>query len=310
MSATVTSLSPEDNRELLEAVAAAADASREENQRGLEQAKRDVASALASHQVLIAVRDGAPVCESGPSGGVMLAFTDTEAASAWSRSRHPAAPPSEHVSSSELGSGGSSRKLWLQWLGQLGASSVALNAAGPLGAVVHEDELRTTRPRLLRRGAARADHPWLDVSAREAERARAGRLLETLAVAIAQGDEPAFREVEGELSGLNRIGSLLWAAELQVLSGRHKLAEGNAQDGLHQMIFGSFGWGRFGDPYRCTDGLLEAGGVLLEREDSASQDGGWQAAFLNELCGVLERVRTGYRDQDVARLLAAASERR
>ena len=89
-------------------------------------------------------------------------------------------------------------------------------------------------------------HPWLDVSAREAERARAGRLLETLTKAIAQGDEATFRQIEGELSTLNQIGSLLWAAQLQFLSGRRKLAEGNTKDGLYQMIYGSFGWGRFG----------------------------------------------------------------
>ncbi|HEY1507438.1 MAG TPA: hypothetical protein VGF93_00440 [Solirubrobacteraceae bacterium] len=310
MSATATSLSPEDNRELLEAVAAAFDASREGDQRGLQQAKREVALALAGHPVLIAVSDGRPSCEPGPSGGVMLAFSDSEAASAWARSRHPAAPPSELASTSELAAGGASRKLWLQWLAELGANSVALNPAGPLGSVVHEDELRTTRPRLLRRGAARADHPWLDVSARETERARAGRLLETLTEAIGQGDRQAFGQIEGELSGVNEIGSLLWAAELQVLSGRRQLAEGNAKDGLYQMIYGSFGWGRFGDPYRCTDGLIEAGGLLLERRDSAPQDDDWQASYLSELCDVLARVATGYRDQDVTQLLAAAPERR
>jgi hypothetical protein len=310
MSATATSLSPEDNRELLDAVAAAFDASREDNQRSLQQAKRDVAAALVSHPVLIAVRDGLPCCEPGPSGGVMLAFTDAEAASAWAGTRHPAAPPSEQASSSELASGGPSRKLWLQWFGQLGASSIALNPAGPLGSVVHEDELGTTRPRLLRRGTARADHPWLDVSARQAERAHAGRLLETLTEAIAQGDKAAFRQIEGELSTLNEIGSLLWAADLQVLSGRRKLAEGNAKDGLYQMIYGSFGWGRFGDPYRCADGLIEAGDLLLERRESSPQDDDWQAPYLTELCEVLERIRTCYRDQDVTRLLAVAPERR
>ena len=102
----------------------------------------------------------------------------------------------------------------------------------------------------------------------------------------------------------------MWAAQLQVLSGRQKLDEGDAKDGLYQMIYGSFGWARFGDPYRCTDGLIEAGGLLLERRDSSPQDDDWQAPYLAELCEVLERIRTGYRDQDVTELLAAAGERR
>jgi hypothetical protein len=309
MGATATSLSPGDNRELLDAIAAAFGASREEDQRGLYQAKRDVVLALGEHPVLIAVRDGLPLCEPGPSGRVMLAFTDDEAASAWARGRHPAAPACEQLSSAELGRGGPSRKQWLQWLGQLGGSSVALNPAGPLGSVVHADELRTMRPRLLRRGAAQADHPWLDVGAREAERARAGRLLEALRTAIARGDQAAFQEVRPELPTLNEIGSLLFAAELQVLSGRRNVAEGNVKDGLYQLIYGSFGWGRFGDPYRCTDGLLEAGDLLLERRETSPQDGDWQASYMTELCEVLERIRAGYRDQDAAELLAVARDR-
>ena len=82
------------------------------------------------------------------------------------------------------------------------------------------------------------------------------------------------------------------------------LAKGSAKDGLYQMIYGSFGFGRFGDPYRSTDGLLEAGGVLLDRRDG----GDWRTAYLTELCEVLENIRTGYRDQEVAKLLAMASE--
>jgi hypothetical protein len=125
-----------------------------------------------------------------------------------------------------------------------------------------------------------------------------------LSVAIAQRDERAFAELRPELAALNQIGSLLWAAELQLLSGRRHLAMGGAQDGLYQMIYGSFGFGRFGDPYRSTDGLLEAGGVLLDRRGG----GDWLTAYLTELCEVLGNIRTGYRDQEVAKLLAMASE--
>jgi hypothetical protein len=189
-------------------------------------------------------------------------------------------------------------------LERAGASSIALNPAGPLGSVVYEEELRVTRPRLLRRSGGRARHPWLDVGARQAERTRAARLLESLAAAVSQRDERAFAELRPELPMLNQIGSLLWAAQLQVLSGRRHLAQGSAKDGLYQMIYGSFGFGRFGDPYRCTDGLLEAGGVLLGRRDG----GDWQAVYLTELCEVLERVAVGYREQEVAKLLAMASE--
>ena len=303
MSATATTLSPEDNRELLDAAAAALHASREESKRGVTQAKRDIAIALAGADVLIAVRDGSPFAEPGPSGGVLIAFTDDEAASAWAARRHPAAPRYELASSVELAAGGPDRKHWLALLEDAASSSIALNPAGPLGSVVYEDELRTSRSRLLRRGA-RAAHPWLDVAARQSERSRAGGLLESLSVAIAQRDERAFAELRPELPALNQIGSLLWAAELQLLSGRRHLAMGGAKDGLYQMIYGSFGFGRFGDPYRSTDGLLEAGGVLLDRRDG----GDWRTAYLTELCEVLENIRTGYRDQEVAKLLAMASE--
>ena len=303
MSATATTLSPEDNRELLDAAAAALHASREESKRGVTQAKRDIAIALAGADVLIAVRDGRPFAEPGPSGGVLIAFTDDEAASAWAARRHPAAPRNELASSADLAAGGPDRKRWLALLEDAASSSIALNPAGPLGSVVYEDELRTSRSRLLRRGA-RAAHPWLDVAARQSERSRAGGLLESLSVAIAQRDERAFAELRPELPALNQIGSLLWAAELQLLSGRRHLAMGGAKDGLYQMIYGSFGFGRFGDPYRSTDGLLEAGGVLLDRRDG----GDWRTAYLTELCEVLENIRTGYRDQEVAKLLAMASE--
>ena len=76
-----------------------------------------------------------------------------------------------------------------------------------------------------------AAHPWLDVAARQSERSRAGGLLESLSVAIAQRDERAFAELRPELPALNQIGSLLWAAELQLLSGRRHLAMGGARTG-------------------------------------------------------------------------------
>ncbi|HEY2771970.1 MAG TPA: hypothetical protein VGI87_15450 [Solirubrobacteraceae bacterium] len=308
MSTTAMTISPEDNRTLLDAVAAAFDASRTDDERRLFEAKREVVLALGSHPVLVAADDGLPHSEPGPAGRVMLAFSDNEAAAAWTQSRHPAAAPVELVSSAELAKGEANRKQWLQWLARRGARTVALNPAGPLGSVVHADELRTLRPRLLRRGIViSAEHPWLDLGAREAERARAGRLMQSLAAAIEHGDDAAFAEVEPQLATINEIGSLLWASELQFLSGRHKLAQGNAKDGLYQMIYGSFGWGRFGDAYRCIDGLLDAGGRLLTRDDA---EGTWRRSYLDELTGVLENMDVGYRSSDVARLLAAARERR
>lgn len=303
MSATATTLSPENNRELLDAAAAAFEASREESKRGVAQAKRDIANALAATDVLIAARDSRPSAEPGPAGGVLVAFTDDEAASAWAATRHPAAPRYELVSSADTSAGGPDRKHWLALLEDTSAGSIALNPAGPLGSVIYDDELRTSRSRLLRR-AARADHPWLDVGARQAERSRAARLLESLTAAVAQRDERAFGELRPELPTLNQIGSLLWAAELQLLSGRRHLAKGSAKDALYQMIYGSIGFARFGDPYRSTDGLLEASGLLLERRDG----GDWQSKYLTELCEVLDNIRTGYRDQEVAKLLAVASE--
>jgi hypothetical protein len=307
MSTSAMTITPEDNRTLLGAVAAAFDASRTDDERRLFEAKREVVLALGSSPVLVAADEGEPHSEPGPSGRVMLAFTDDEAAAAWSQSRHPAAPSVELVSSAELAQGEPSRKHWMKWLAHRGARTVALNPAGPLGSIVHADELRTLRPRLLRRGAVTvAEHPWLDVGARQAERARAGQLLQTLSTALEENDDAAFEQVEPELSTVNEIGSLLWAAELQYLSGRHKLARGNPKDGLYQLIYGSFGWGRFGDPYRCIDGLLDAGHRLLELDD----EGSWRRSYLDELTGVLQSLDTGYRGSEVARLLAAAGEQR
>ena len=128
MSATATTLSPEDNRELLDAAAAAFDASREESKRGVTQAKRDIAIALAGADVLIAVRDGRPFAEPGPSGGVLIAFTDDEAASAWAARRHPAAPRYELASSADLAAGGPDRK---RWLGAARGRGLELDRAQP-----------------------------------------------------------------------------------------------------------------------------------------------------------------------------------
>ena len=305
MDATATAMTPEDNRELLAAVALAADASRANDERALLEAKRDVAIAFAGHPVLIAAVDGQALSEPGPTGHVMIAFTDDEASCAWAADRHPAAPAAETIASPELGA--SDRKRWVQCLGEGGANAIALNPAGPLGAIVHADELRTLRPRLLHRVAPTAEHPWLDLGARAEERDRAGRLLEALGAAITTRDQAAFERVAPALPALNRIGSLVWAAELQVLSGREALNDGQTQDGLHQIIYGSFAWGRFGDRYRCVDGLLEAGELLLAQPLDA---GDWRDAYLEELTGVLERIGTGYRDGDTAELRAAARQGR
>jgi hypothetical protein len=308
MSATAMTITPDDNRTLLGAVAAAFEASRADDERLLFEAKREVVLVLGSRPVLIAADDGLPHSEPGPSGRVMLAFSDDEAAAAWTQTRHSAAPPVELVSSAELAKGEANRRQWMQWLARRGARSVALNPAGPLGSIVHADELRTLRPRLLRRGiVVTAEHPWLDLDARQAERTRAGRLLQTLAAAIEGDDKATLEQVEPQLSTVNEIGSLLWAAELQFLSGRHKLAQGNAKDGLYQMIYGSFGWGRFGDPYRCIDGLLGAGGTLLGLDPSA---GDWRRSYLDELSEVVGTLDAGYRASEVARLVAAAKEQR
>jgi hypothetical protein len=309
MSTTPMSISPEDNRTLLGAIAAAFEASRADDERLLFEAKREVVLSLGSRPVLVAAGDGLPHSEPGPSGRVMLAFSDDEAAATWTQSRHAAALAVELVSSAQLAKDEPNRKQWMQWLARRGARTVALNPAGPLGSIVHADELRTLRPRPLRRHVAvTADHPWLDVSARYAERTRGGQILKALTTAIDDGDEAAFEQVQPGLSTINEIGSLLWAAELQYLSGRHKLARGNAKDGLYQMIYGSFGWGRFGDPYRCIDGLLDAGEVLLELADAnadASAEGAWRRSYLDELTGVLGTIDAGYRAAEVRRLLAA-----
>lgn len=293
-SASSTSLHPEDNSRLLAASAALwADSSKTERNR---QVKRDVAVALERDPVLIATRDGEIVCEPGPTGGVLLCFTDSEAAAAWDALRHAAAPAADFVRSDELSGGGPpDRGTWLGWLQERGAVSVAVNPAGPLGVVVHRAEFKLARPRRLSR-AVGADHPWLDLDARATQRRRIAELRTGLSEAVVDDDPTAFERFKPRLERSNDFGSMLWAPEMHYLGGIGLLRAGEEQGGLGLMGYGSVGFARIGDRYRSIDGLLDAAGRVLAVPTPKAD---WQIKYLNETVDVLAKMRPGYRDEEI-----------
>jgi hypothetical protein len=274
---------PADNADLLAAIAAGVDVGRSDERRFVE-AKRGVVLALARSTVLLlAAADGEPMCRPTPSrlGGVMLAFTDREAADAWVAGQHPAAHASRFVTSSgfdrDVG-----RKVWLERFARCSALGVVLNAAGPLGTIVYANEVRKLRPRRSRRSdGSDVQHPWLDLAARAGERAR-------LAGSVGTAD------------GASAFGSLLWAAERRFLAGRRLAHETDLDEGARLMLLGCAQWGLAGDPYRAIDGLLEVGQLLLEEHR--------EGTVLGEVGDSLANLSAAaYRSEDVGRFAPWAS---
>jgi len=273
---------PADNADLLAAIAAGVEVGRSDKRRFVE-AKRDVVLALERSKVLLlAAADGEPMCRLTPSrlGGVMLAFTDREAADAWVAGQHPAAHASQFVTSSgferDVG------PVWLEGFARCSALGVVLNAAGPLGTIVYANEARKLRPRRSRRSdGSDVQHPWLDLPARAAERAR-------LAGSVGTAD------------GASAFGSLLWAAERRFLAGRRLAHETDLDEGARLMLLGCAQWGLAGDPYRAIDGLLEVGQLLLDDHR--------EGVVLGEVADSLANLSVAaYRSEDVGRFAPWAS---
>ncbi len=300
-SGAAPTLAPADNERLLAAAAAAYGAGSGRPQRR-RQARRDVVLALERSPVLLAVRAGELVCRPGPDGGVVAAFTDTEAAAAWEDAAHPAAPPAA-LERSDARNGGSppDRHTWLAWLSSADATSVVVNPAGPLGSLLRAKELRAVRPRRVTRQAT-GDHPWLDLDERRRERAAIADLRGELSAAVAGADPSAFEGVRPRLDGANRLGSPMWAAELQYLAGQGLSRSGSDRAGVACSLVGVSAWSRLGDLWRAIDGLLETGGRLLA---AAPPRADWQITYLNELAEFLRRNRSDYRDGEVQQLLDA-----
>ncbi len=294
-----------DNADLLAISAQVGPIRPETDQKRWQELKRDLVLGLERALVLVAMRGDGPECRPGPDGGVLLAFTDEEAASAWASSQHPAAPPcsfrlaTEEPPKSER----EGRRLWERLLEPTRAVSVVVNPDGPDGFLITAEELRRTRPRLFGHGGApEAGSPWLDPASRAPERERLHELSSGLMSRLDRGE---LGEVH--LHDQNRLGSLIAGAELQYLSGRVRLARGQVKAGVFQMMWGAIAYGRFGDPYRCLDGLLATGDTLhgLQGHDEAGgEPTTWVGPALHDLRAELTKMTVGYRDEDRRRYLS------
>jgi hypothetical protein len=304
MSATPATLQPHDNAELLRASARllASGGGRSARASG----KRDLLLSMQEAQLLLASAAGVSLRRVGPKGALMVAFTDQEAADAWVADQHPAAHDHDGfvLSSPEPPSSErEGRRLWLALLEEHDAVAVIVNPSGPLGFAAYHDELEGVRPRLLRRSRPGDEHAWLEPSARASARTHAAELLRSLSEVIAAADEPGFERLRPELGQLNALGSPAVAASNQVLSGRWRLGHGDTEDGIYQLLWGGYAWGRYvADPYRCIDTLLE-GGELLDRLRGAGEPA-WVDTYRGELTAALRRMPLGYREDEIDRLLA------
>lgn len=303
MSTTRDTLRPSDSAELLQVAAGARQFSQRENEREWAEAKRDLVLCMERQTLLVALADGTPAARSGPEGHVLLAFTDNEAAQAWAADQRPEAPACRLRRSSETApkSERDGRDLWLSWFDELSAVAVVVNPAGPLGFVVHDDELRTMRPRLRRRRIDQTQEAWLDLEARAQERVQAADLLNRSADAIARCDEAAFEQLAPELKARNRLGSMHAAAEHMLHSGRRHLIPGYSRLGITQLLFGAMSWGRFGDPWRSIDALLEGGAILLGRREQHAGDADelhWLDTPLTHVADALREMSIGYREDE------------
>lgn len=299
-------LTPQDNAGLLKLSAEVGPIRPETDAHGWQQLIRDLALAAERTQVLLAVHEAdAPLCLPGPDGGVLHAFTDDEAVSAWSVAQHPAAPTATVTLSPPAlpRSERDGKRHWLSLLEQAEAVSVAFNAAGPDGFVLTTADWRSGRPRLLGRGPKRdAESAWLSLDARAAERTRIRDLLDGLTASLDRGDVG-----EVHLGDQNRLGSLWTAAEIQFLSGRVRLARHEVRLGVFQMLQGAVAWGRFGDPFRSIDAALTALGVLSElrgKDHVGDEPTTWVAPALDDARKLLRTGRADYRRPEIERYLS------
>ena len=302
MGPTDITLSPDDSRELLGAIARATSADRGDP-RALQEAKRDVALALRGRAVLVACEgEELALRPAGPDDGAVLpVFTDTEAAEAWSGEQHPAAVATQPRLSTQttLGDGD-----WAHACRRLRITALAVNPAGPLGAIVYTSELAEAKPRLLRRGRAGGEESdaWLSLEQRRAERTRASGLLSRLhdAVGGESGEEPEAVIADG--GDLNRMTSLLVGAELNRLGGRLRLRRGESQPGVLELGGSAHRWRLAGEPLRATDTVWETveGLRAILGESPDAQLRAWAT---EQLAGARTALRTlavtGYRREEL-----------
>jgi hypothetical protein len=310
-----------DGAELLQAVAngiaTAADGDGDGDAKARRQRKRDVVLSLERDAVLLAADGREPLCRPAPTrrGGMLIAFSDAEAADAWARRQHPGAPPCAFAPASELHPGDvAGRERWLSWLERYRALGVAINPEGPLGTIVYAAELENYRQRLLRRPMkSAAEHPWLDPAAREAERRRGADVIAGLAAAADAGDVAESDRLGQELLRVG-FGSLVWESERLLQSGRARLRAAGLNGGadrreaIERIVYGSGRLGLAGDPYRAIDGLLEAGEILLgEAHPDLDDEPGWSERQGHEIAEMLAGlVPAGYRTQEASRFAEAS----
>lgn len=309
MSARTATLQPRDSAELLRASARLSSFNRGEDPGAFDAAKRDLILCMERQSLLLATtEDGAALRRPSTQGGLLLAFTDDEAAEAWRANEHPDAPDSGLALTPEQRprSDREGRKHWLGLFERHDAAAVIVNPAGPLGFGAYGHECRAARPRLFGRSAdGDGGEPWLDLAQRAAERARARALLDAIAESIAANDDARFDELRSELPELNRMKSLATGVADQVLSGRWRLVRGETQKGLYQLLWGGVAWGRYaGDPYRAIDTLIEGGELLEPLHEQGVDDpeqSGWVDSYLTQTAAALAAMPIGYREQEIDR---------
>jgi hypothetical protein len=275
-----------------------------------DQVRRDLVLCLERQPLLLAGGWRTPLVRPSTEGGVLIAFTDDEAARAWAGAQHPAAPtgetwePTPHP---RPGSEREGRSLWLELLDRTGSAVLAVNPAGPMSFLVYDREFKNMRSRLRRRPVAIDGGAWLDLAARARERARLAELMARFTEVVASGDEARIRELSPQLKTQYAFGSLHDATGFRSLIARWRLAFDQIRDGTYELLWSSFMWARIGDPYRSIDGLLEAAELMRTLRARGYEDPehpGWVETYLRQLEGELPKLTVPYRESERAAVAA------
>ena len=305
---TISPLAAGENAEVLRIAAHLGTISAEKEPKHWQEGKRDLALAVARHRLLLVVDQIDPPAAhlvTAPGGGLLIAFTDAEAAEAWSRRRHPADPAPARFTpfpqrepSSRRGAGGE----WRQLMARAGADTIIVNPAGPLSFVIREPEL-ATRPRLRRQAVPDDAEAWTDLAARAAARARDAELGEAFEAALQNGDDEQLDALRPAIARMNEIDDILLSADIQMRTGRWCLAHDEPDRGAQALAFGAIRYGSCGDLPRCIDALLLGADLLTPALDDEADLSPEQAARVrhhaHRIGATLQRLAGGYRAEEV-----------
>lgn len=267
MAATPETLRPEDGAQML-ALARQMD----EQTGGKAGAKRALTRAFERSPVLLAGGPAAPLVLPSTDTGVLVAFTDEEAAEAWAAERHPAAPPVDWGLIPAPPDHRAGRSAWLDRLEEVGAAIVSVNPSGPLSFLVHHQELTEWRSLFRRSTSDAGPAPWLDLQERAQERLRLKGMMERLADVVASGQLASMEALDPELKTRHAFSSAAISTEVQFLLDRWRLHFQQYYEAIYEMTWVSTMRARFGDPWRAVDGLLEAADHIRRLNDEGVED--------------------------------------